>query len=212
MATKKTSAREQAKLASREALLQAGVAEFSERGIDLPSLDDICARAGYTRGAFYVHFADRDDFLVAVMERTTGGFLDLLTRGETVPELTGTIAAFAAAVAGGALPLGGRGEVRLAHVLQAASRSAPVRARFLGILGRATQRLTESAGHGQQEGTLRGGVPPEAIGSLLVTLVLGMQVLAELGAPLDVARDARVAAELLRAGPPVPARGKPQRS
>jgi TetR/AcrR family transcriptional repressor of nem operon len=209
MATKKSSVREQAKNASREALLLAGIAEFSERGIDVPSLDDICARAGYTRGAFYVHFADRDDFLVAVMERTTGGFLDLLTRGSALPELTGTIAAFAAAVAGGALPLGGRGEVRLAHVLQAASRSAPVRKRFLGILSTARERLRESAERGQEQGTLRGGVPADAIGSLLVTLVLGMQVLIELGAPLDVTRDAQVAAELLGALPASPPRRKP---
>lgn len=196
---KKANVREQAKHASREALLAAGIAEFAERGIDLPSLDDICARAGYTRGAFYVHFADRDDFLVAVMERTTGGFLDLLTRGSTVPELTATIAAFATAVAGGASPLGGRGEVRLAQVLQAASRSAPVRERFLGILGRARERLTESAARGQRDGTLRDGVPAEAIGSLLVTLVLGTQALVELGEGLDVSRDARAAADLLRA-------------
>ena len=207
MAKKKPSVREQAKQASREALLQAGAAEFAERGLDVPSLDDICARAGYTRGAFYVHFADRDDFLVAVMERTTGGFLDALTQGNAVPPLAETIAAFAAAVAAGGLPLGGKGEVRLAQVLQAASRSDAVRSRFVGILENARGRLGEGARRGQAEGAVRGGLPPESLGSLLVTLVLGTQVLIELGAPLDIQRDAATTAALLA---PDPAKRAPE--
>ena len=60
---------------TREALIQAGLAEFAERGFDAPSLDKICARAGFTRGAFYVHFENREDFLVAVMESRLGAFL-----------------------------------------------------------------------------------------------------------------------------------------
>src|SRR5262252_1452795 len=50
---------------TREALIQAGIELFAEKGLDAPSLDEICDRAGYTRGAFYVHFADRDEFVVA---------------------------------------------------------------------------------------------------------------------------------------------------
>src|SRR4249919_2412241 len=82
--------RDDAKRETREALIAAGVAAFAEEGIDAPSLDSICARAGYTRGAFYVHFKDRDDFLIAVMERAIGGFLDALTpSGEAGRDLGG---------------------------------------------------------------------------------------------------------------------------
>ncbi|HVH04632.1 MAG TPA: TetR family transcriptional regulator, partial [Myxococcota bacterium] len=66
------SARELAKQETREALVQAAIAEFAEKGLDLPSLDAICARAGFTRGAFYVHFRDREELLGAVMERALG--------------------------------------------------------------------------------------------------------------------------------------------
>ena len=52
-----------AKQETREALLQAAMAEFAEKGLDLPSLDAICARAGFTRGAFYVHFRDREELV-----------------------------------------------------------------------------------------------------------------------------------------------------
>jgi AcrR family transcriptional regulator len=49
----KTKPRELAKQETREAVIRAGMAAFTEEGVDLPSLDAICARAGFTRGAFY---------------------------------------------------------------------------------------------------------------------------------------------------------------
>src|SRR5262245_37416602 len=48
--------REFGKQETREALLRAGMEMFAEQGLDAPSLDALCARAGFTRGAFYVHF------------------------------------------------------------------------------------------------------------------------------------------------------------
>src|SRR5580765_489599 len=68
--------RETAKQETREALIRAGMDLFGEQGLDTPSLDAICERAGFTRGAFYVHFRDRDDFLEAVMQETGASFLD----------------------------------------------------------------------------------------------------------------------------------------
>ena len=96
--------RAESKEFTRQALLKAGLLELIEHGLDTPSLDAICARAGYTRGAFYVHFKDRDDFLVAVtdwalssiarragrgreretdLESAIGRFVALLTRNAT---------------------------------------------------------------------------------------------------------------------------------
>src|SRR5688572_24827364 len=72
MTTPSTGARASAKLATRDALIDAALVEFIEHGPSAPSLDAICDRAGYTRGAFYVHFKDREDLLVAVMDRVLG--------------------------------------------------------------------------------------------------------------------------------------------
>ena len=72
--------REAAKQETREALIAAALVEFAAHGVDAPSLDAICARAGYTRGAFYVHFRDREELMVAVVERVMGGFLEAITR------------------------------------------------------------------------------------------------------------------------------------
>src|SRR6185436_7358643 len=93
--------RSEAKQETREALIAAALAEFAEHGLDAPSLDAICARAGYTRGAFYVHFRDRADLLVAVVEHAMTVFMDaVIATGGEGHDLERTIDRFAGAVAG----------------------------------------------------------------------------------------------------------------
>jgi AcrR family transcriptional regulator len=198
--TRKKSARELSKEQSREALLEAGAAEFAARGVDAPSLDDICARAGYTRGAFYVHWDDRDDFMVAVMERAMGGFLDALTRaGGGEPGLAAIVEGFARAVASGGSALGGRGEVRLTELLQACARSSRVRKRLVALLEEAIRRVGVAIEADQRRGALRRDVDPGLTAALLVALVLGVQVLGETRVELDVAAGAAAAMTLLSA-------------
>ena len=67
--------RAELKAQTREALILAGITLFQEQGLDAPSLDAICEAAGKTRGAFYVHFEDREAFQVAVMERILHAYL-----------------------------------------------------------------------------------------------------------------------------------------
>src|SRR5678816_2963257 len=91
--------RDVSKQETREALIAAGIAAFREEGLDAPSLDSICARAGYTRGAFYVHFKDRDDFLIAVMSNVVQGFMDaIIATGDAAMDLQKTIDTFVGAV------------------------------------------------------------------------------------------------------------------
>src|SRR5262249_622232 len=94
-----SSVRAQAKRETREALIHAGLEAFAAEGLDAPSLDAICARAGFTRGGFYVHFKDRDDFLVAVMEDVLGRFLDaVIATGDEAHDLGHTIERFTGAL------------------------------------------------------------------------------------------------------------------
>src|SRR5688572_8533736 len=79
-----TRRRRETKQETREALIRAALAAFAEHGFDAPSLDAICARAGYTRGAFYVHFRDRSDLMVAVIEHAMTVFMDtIIATGDT---------------------------------------------------------------------------------------------------------------------------------
>jgi AcrR family transcriptional regulator len=56
---------------TRDRLMQAAVGVFAERGIIGASVEEICDRAGFTRGAFYSNFADKDQFVLAMLQRQT---------------------------------------------------------------------------------------------------------------------------------------------
>lgn len=54
--------------ATRARLVEAAIAEFAERGIDATSIEHLCDRAGFTRGAFYSNFSTKDDVCIAILE------------------------------------------------------------------------------------------------------------------------------------------------
>jgi AcrR family transcriptional regulator len=54
---------------TRDALLDAALTVFARRGFHGASLDEIAETAGYTRGAIYKHFADKEELLLAACER-----------------------------------------------------------------------------------------------------------------------------------------------
>jgi AcrR family transcriptional regulator len=52
----------------REALLEAALRVFAERGYRDSSVDEIADRAGYSKGALYWHFSSKDDLFFALLE------------------------------------------------------------------------------------------------------------------------------------------------
>jgi AcrR family transcriptional regulator len=63
--------------ATREALIEAALELFTERGYSEVGTEEIVARAKVTRGALYHHFEDKRDLFRAVFERVEG---DLMKR------------------------------------------------------------------------------------------------------------------------------------
>jgi AcrR family transcriptional regulator len=61
---------------TRERILDAARDVFAERGVYGGSVEEICARAGFTRGAFYSNFADKDDVLRALISREHARLLE----------------------------------------------------------------------------------------------------------------------------------------
>lgn len=59
---------------TREALLDAAIELFVARGIEGTSIEEVTAQAGFTRGAFYSNFSDKNDLVLA----TGKHFLELL--------------------------------------------------------------------------------------------------------------------------------------
>jgi AcrR family transcriptional regulator len=54
---------------TRALLIEAGLHVLSERGIDLASLDEVAAAAGFTKGAIYRLFPSKGAFLLALFEQ-----------------------------------------------------------------------------------------------------------------------------------------------
>ena len=193
--TSRTS-RAEAKQRSREALIAAGMALFAEQGLDGPSLDAICERAGYTRGAFYVHFRDRDDFLVAVMDHVGERYLDgVLGTGEAGEDLATIAGRFVQSVADGTYPL--TGSVRPHQLLDACFRSEDIRARYVGLVRDTIGRVGAAVARAQERGVVRQDVDPHRLGTLLLAAVIGAHTMMELGMEVDVGGSADMLVRLL---------------
>lgn len=55
--------------ATRERLRAAAIEAFAERGFHGTSVEDLCERAGFTRGAFYSNYASREELVLDLYER-----------------------------------------------------------------------------------------------------------------------------------------------
>lgn len=184
MSDEKTDARAAQAAATRAKLIEAATELFSEQGLTKPSLDAICERAGYTRGAFYVHFDNRDDLIGAVIEQVMGGFIEaIIAAGEAGADLAMIVRTFTQAVETGAFPF--PSSVRSHQVLEACARSDALRDKYVELLNRARTRLTDTVRRGQEAGNIRRDADPDAVAQLLVATVLGVEVASELSVPYD---------------------------
>jgi TetR/AcrR family transcriptional regulator, transcriptional repressor for nem operon len=188
--------RAEAKQATREALIAAGLEELATSGLDA-SLDDICRRADLTRGAFYVHFADRDAFLLAVMTHVLGGFVKMLTTAASHTRGIGAAIELFFTMARARAPAihGGRG-LRFFHLLDACHRSKP--------LGDA-YRATLLAGRDQLAAAIEGDeharkdIRSRALADLMIVAALGIVSMFELEIPLDLTELERTVSKTLAA-------------
>jgi AcrR family transcriptional regulator len=54
---------------TRAALLEAALAVFAEHGFRAATIEQICAAAGYTRGAFYSNFSSKEELFLALFDQ-----------------------------------------------------------------------------------------------------------------------------------------------
>lgn len=186
-----------AKQETRDALLRAATELFRSEGLDA-SLDAVCARAGFTRGAFYVHFKDRDELLSAAIERILTTLIDTLFGPPgSEDEFPVLVQRFLATVASGHYPISRDGSLRPFQLLDACARSETVRAEYLRLIGTGEERLTGAIRRAQGRGELRADVEPALVAKLLMGMVLGMQTMLDLQVPLDLPAMAGLAMLLL---------------
>ena len=58
---------------TRDRLMAAAISIFAARGIIGASVEEICEAAGFTRGAFYSNFADKDALVLALLQADIAG-------------------------------------------------------------------------------------------------------------------------------------------
>ncbi|MGW8376941.1 TetR family transcriptional regulator [Streptomyces sp. ODS28] len=72
---------------TRERLLDAALEVFAEEGFGRSTVEQVCERAGYTRGAFYSNFSSLDELFLAMWEQRSARMLDDLRAAlDSVPE------------------------------------------------------------------------------------------------------------------------------
>ena len=69
MKARKRLTREESKELTRLRLIEAAERLFIRKGFDSASVDEISEAAGYSRGAFYSNFEDKDQVFLAVLDR-----------------------------------------------------------------------------------------------------------------------------------------------
>jgi AcrR family transcriptional regulator len=61
---------------TRQRMLEAALQVFAEQGFGRSTVEQVCERAGYTRGAFYSNFASLDDLFLAMWEQRSTELID----------------------------------------------------------------------------------------------------------------------------------------
>ncbi|MEW6269307.1 MAG: TetR/AcrR family transcriptional regulator [Thermodesulfobacteriota bacterium] len=202
--------RAEAKRQTRQALLEAGLEAIIEHGLDA-SLDAICARAGYTRGAFYVHFKSREELLVGLTEWVLGGMVDTMLGTQATPEgLTSTIERFMRGLEAGTWPLVPHIRIAAIRLMDGINRWPALRRSFDALITQAIERLTQLATEGQRQGLIRADLDPGRLGQLLTIFAMGTIMLHNVGAPIDFDPQRSVVLQML-VEPSRGTRGQPPR-
>ena len=173
--------REEKKRETRRAILDAAIRLFVEEGIDAPSLDAICAAAGCTRGAYYVHFSDRNDLACAAMEQAITEFMaELFRDGTGDPDPLRFADAFLDALATDSHLVGaGATRIRFHHLLAACAKHPPIREQYVGLL----TLISETIGAELTKSKVPGAA---ARAETCIVLMLGLLAIVDLGRPINV--------------------------
>jgi AcrR family transcriptional regulator len=185
MSNQMVKSRDETKQATRNALISAAIHELGAHGLDV-SLDAICARARRTRGALYVHFADREALIVAVMQQVLGTFVSMLTTSHL--ELETSIRLFATAVRHKAPVVAGGAGLKFHHILDACGRSRALGDAYREVIASAKTSLAAAIERDQRAKRIRRDRDPQTLAQLMIVTVLGMLAVAELDLPIEIAR------------------------
>ena len=152
-------------------ILEAALKNFSESGYDAASVDDICAGAGVSKGAFYHHFPSKQAVFLTLLNewlKTVDASLEA-ARKPTVPETLTNMARMLPTIfsqADGRLPM------FLEFWLQA-SRDETVWKATIAPYQRYLDYFAELVKQGIEEGSFR-PVDPRSAAQVIVSFAVGL--------------------------------------
>ena len=125
-------------------------------------------------------------------------YLDaVVTAGEGAQSLEVTVQRFVESVWSGKYPLMPGGGIRPYQLFDACARSPRVRERYVALVSASIDRVMGVIRAGQGGGSTRDDVPAEAIGPVLLAVIIGAQTMIDLGAPFDIGTAALTVLKLL---------------
>jgi TetR/AcrR family fatty acid metabolism transcriptional regulator len=158
---------------TRDRLMEAATAVFARCGFDRATVDEIVREAGFSKGAFYVHFESKDDLFWAMLEdhidRQQQAFRQKMDH--SLP-LDGNIRAILAAVFG----LVEQDPFWTSLVMEFgahASRNEKVRERLAAMYERWRELIREMLTTGRAAGLIRSDIDVEFTATMLIATVEG---------------------------------------
>ncbi len=87
LAKKRGRARRIAPAARKEAILEAALTVFAERGFEAARLDDVAARAGVAKGTLYLYFKDKEALFEELLRGAVSPILSDVTALAEAPDM-----------------------------------------------------------------------------------------------------------------------------
>lgn len=158
---------------TRGRLMEAATSVFARSGFDRATVDEIVREAGFSKGAFYVHFESKEDLFWAMLEERISShqevFLSVLDDNEPMQE---NMRRILAAVFGLAREDPLWGSLFMEFVAHAA-RNEKVRLRLSTMYERWRELIVAMLTHGRETGHIRKEIDLQFIATILIAIVEG---------------------------------------
>jgi AcrR family transcriptional regulator len=185
---------------TRAALLESAARGLSRYGYANLVLEEVARDAGYTRGALYHQFKDKEDLALAVLRWTDETWQREV--GESADRESEPVAALLAMARGHAI-LCRRDIARVAMALRVefSGRDHPIARELQRVQAGLVRRLVRLINAGRKDGSIPPGPPPRAVALALIGALEGAVITLSGQAPHDELLAARAVAGVLGVAP-----------